>query len=361
MLTAGIATGGATLAVRHAAARAADAAADHADARARIAARIAAGSAADAASAAAAASATAADAAAHASAVSAADADAAAADAATAAGSAHAHRDADFPPDAMLRQPLWHDTGPPDGLRPADIGDTLLDTDPRFAFFKRWHDGMDGGTPVPPELCLRIATKIPRETWESGADAVAQAIADIEAAWLSEHAANADRAPAFEPDSVAHVFENRIIVSAGLSSLATTIRQEFERFRAETGLNETPEMFTPLEALPPRLDRISEILQTLQQSRETEQTLREEIGRLQAKLAELEAHLAQARTNCEKLRNSSWKKVAAYTVAGANLFGVIAAALWTVSGDEVGAKKRLENLQEYPEVLFGQGPPSDQG
>ena len=101
---------------------------------------------------------------------------AAAADAATAAGSAlaAAYRDADFPPDAMLRQPLWHDTGPPDGLRPADIGDTLLDTDPRFAFFKRWHDGMDGGTPVPPELCLRIATKIPRETWESGADAAAR-------------------------------------------------------------------------------------------------------------------------------------------------------------------------------------------
>ena len=42
----------------------------------------------------------------------------------------------------------------------------------------------------------------------------------------------------------------------------------------------------------------------------------------------------------------------------ANLFGVLAAAVWTVSGDEVGAKKRPETLHEYRVAIFGEDDPS---
>ncbi|MBT54490.1 MAG: hypothetical protein CMF72_13960 [Mameliella sp.] len=267
-----------------------------------------------------------------------------------------AFSDANLTPAAMLSTPLWHKTGWPDGLAPEEIGPTLLDTDPRFEFFKRWYDGMVRGAPMDWELQRRVAL-IPQEVWEAGADAVAGAIAEIEAAWEAERQAIEPRWPDFEPRHVTHLFENRIIVSAGVSSLSATIRQEFERFRAETGLNETPEMFAPLEALPRRLDRISDILTKMEQSDATEQALREEIGRLNAQVANLEAELAKAKADCEALQRSSWKTVAAWTIGGANLFGVLATALWTVSGDEVGAQQRLETLVEYRDVLMGTGQP----
>ncbi len=95
-------------------------------------------------------------------------------------------------PERLLRRTLWKEKGPPEGLRPEDIGPTLLDTDPRFEFFRRWYEGIVRGEPLPLELCRRVATQISRETWESGADQVAEAIARIEAEWLAEQLPQAE-------------------------------------------------------------------------------------------------------------------------------------------------------------------------
>ncbi len=260
--------------------------------------------------------------------------------------------DAGYSPEKVFFEPLWHRSEIPEGLTTKSIGPTLLDTDPRFDFLKRWYDGMVRGAPMDWELQRRVAL-IPQEVWEAGAGAVAEAIAEIEAEWDAERQSIEPRRPEFEPRHVTHLFENKIIVSAGMSSLSATIRQEFERFRAETGLNETPEMFAPLEALPHRLDRISDILAKLERSDAAEQALREEIGRLNAQVADLEQELAKAKADCEALQKSSWAKIAKVTIAGTGLFGSLVTALWVVSGDEVGAKQRLENLQEYRDAWDG--------
>ena len=206
------------------------------------------------------------------------------------------------------------------------------------------------GQPLEWELQRRVAM-IPEQVWQTGADAIAKAISETEEAWRAERLSNRPRSPEFEPNQVKHLFDNRTLVSAGAASLSATIRMEFERFRAETGLNQTPDLFAPLEALPPVLDRIAEILRNEKRTDTTEQILREEVRRLNARVAELENALADARSECAKLHSQSWKKVAAWTVGSTNLFGVLAAAVWTVSGDDVGARKRLETLLEYRTVF----------
>lgn len=73
------------------------------------------------------------------------------------------------------------------GLRKEEIGQTLLETDPRFDFFARWYDGMFRGAPLDWRLQEQVAL-IPEETWEAGPDAVAEAIAEIERRWQAEQA-----------------------------------------------------------------------------------------------------------------------------------------------------------------------------
>lgn len=264
---------------------------------------------------------------------------------------AAAFRDCEFSPEQMLRQPLWHDIGPPEGLRPEDIGETLFDTNPRFGFFKRWYDGMNGGVPVPVDLCSRIVTQIPRETWQSGAEVVAAEIARIEAAWLAEQAANANRAPEFEPDNVAQLLDHPRSVSASVALSSITIKQSLQAFSLETAqwLNELPDFLKPLEAVPASLDRIVDILATRSRSDANEQALREEIGRLNAQVARLEAALAEARKNPETKEKPWFGKVAVLGTAVAAISG----AVWTVSGDDLGPVKRCEMLSEYWDFFGG--------
>jgi hypothetical protein len=270
---------------------------------------------------------------------------------AAAAAFAAASRDCDFSPEKMLRQPLWHDIGPPVGLLPEDIGETLFDTNPQFGFFKRWYDGMNGGVPVPVDLCSRIVTQIPSETWESGAQEVAAEIARIEAAWLAEQAAHANRAPEFEPDNVAHLLDHPRSVSASVALSSITIKQSLQAFSLETAqwLNELPDFLKPLEAVPASLDRIVDILATRSRSDANEQALREEIGRLNAQVARLEAALAEARKNPETKEKPWFGKVAVLGAAVAAISG----AVWTVSGDDLGPVKRCEMLSEYWDFFGG--------
>ncbi|WP_370316269.1 hypothetical protein [Sagittula sp.] len=174
-----------------------------------------------AAAAAATATATATSNAAAASAVSAA-ADSAVSAAATSA--AALEKDCDVSPGEMFRQPLWHDVDVPEGLRPADLGPKLFDTDPRFAFFARWYDGMVRGEPLPWDLQERVAL-IPGDTWEAGADAVAKAIAEIERDWAA-------RDPALTPVTETEISVVAQRVSANRDALAVSVASLLEQLDA---------------------------------------------------------------------------------------------------------------------------------
>lgn len=107
-----------------------------------------------------------------------------------------------------------------------DFGLFHLETDPRFDFFKRWYDGMVRGAPLDWELQRRVAL-IPQETWEAGADAVAEAIAEIEAAYLQEQAPLAERVE-FNEDScrfrvVPIPMQNAAFMSALMSRTADAL------------------------------------------------------------------------------------------------------------------------------------------
>ncbi|WP_238365811.1 hypothetical protein [Mesobacterium pallidum] len=266
------------------------------------------------------------------------------------------YSDAGLDPETLFALPVWHEAGTPEGLRLKHVGDTLLDTDPAFAFFARWYRGMVEGKPLPWDLQERVALIDPK-IWEQGPEAVAAEIEKIVPEWRKEQAANANRAPEFEPPSVQHLFEAPRAVSAGAISVAYSITQGFEAFRAETGLNETPETLVPLEAVPLHLRRIADILREGDRSPEIEQQLREEIGRLNKRIEELTAALDAANKQVTDLSGQKWKKVAAGTAIAWGVVGTLATAVWTVSGDEVGARQRVETLQEYRNVfqeLYGE-------
>ncbi|SPF79972.1 hypothetical protein PRI8871_01774 [Pseudoprimorskyibacter insulae] len=259
-------------------------------------------------------------------------------------------------PRFWLRAPLYKgDVEVISEMVEVSLSGSIFRDDPRFAFFASWYQGMLAGKPLDWELQRRIATEIPPEIWEAGIDAVAPEIARIEAEWESGREAQEPRSPEYEPNSVAHLFDYPLSVSGNLTVAANSISVGFEQFRAETGLNETPEFLQPLEAMSANMERIAAIVGEQVRSSMTEQALREEIGRLMAKVAHLEAELAKAKTDLD-LKSKPWFGKAAILCSAAAGLGT---AVWTLSGDEIGAKKRMETLAEYWEVgkgLFNTAP-----
>ena len=204
------------------------------------------------------------------------------------------------------------------------------------------------GKPLDWDLQLQVAL-IDEDVWDAGPKAVAERIARIEADWRRDADGPGRREPRYEPKDVVHLFEAPKAVSTGMFSVAAMITQEFESFRAQTGLNETPEMFLPLERVPAKLVRIGELVSRAEPDAATEQALREEIGRLNATIAELECAL---RT---KQADNLWRRAAGMTIAGAGLFAFLSNAIWVVSGDDLGPRKRLDNLLQYRDFFLRSG------
>lgn len=136
------------------------------------------------------------------------------------------YQDAAFLDMESFHQPLWHEAGWPVGLAPDDIGPTLLNTDPRFSFFKRWYDGLVCGEPTDWQLQRRVAL-IPRDVWEAGPDSVAEAIAEIEAQHLREKASLAERVEFNEDNNrfrvVPIAMQNAAFMSALMSRTADAL------------------------------------------------------------------------------------------------------------------------------------------
>jgi len=203
------------------------------------------------------------------------------------------------------------------------------------------------GRPMDWDLQLQVAL-IDDAIWEGGAEAVAEAIRAIREKFGAETSQPQERFPEHEPKSVHHLIENRIIAIAGLQGLAVQISDAIAQYHTETGANALPDAFEPLADMPSLLNTVAASLRGIPNSGEatsaTVQKLREENGRLNAKVAELEHEL-------QKLRSLDPKAASAGELANlfsflkkTSLVGGLVSALWVLSGDDLGAKQRYENL-----------------
>lgn len=208
-------------------------------------------------------------------------------------------------------------------------------------FWKRWLDGFQAGQPISWALQLRIAS-ISDSIWNAGPKAVAKEIARIEAEWEAEQDVKQGRVPELEPDNVVPLFQYPQTVVANVSHVSTTITQNFELFRQETGLNQTPEMVLPLEAMVASLDRIGDLV-AKGQSAANEQALKEEIGRLYGRIVQLEAELAKAKKDLE-LQKKPWFVPMVKTVGACT--GAVIGAAWILGSGETRLKTVIENLTE---------------
>lgn len=255
-------------------------------------------------------------------------------------------QDAEKTPQEVFETPLWSSTNPS-----REFGQSILESDPLFDFFRRWYDGMVTGTPLDWELQRRVALIDP-EIWESGdAQAVAEQIARVEAEWLAQQSAAEPRAPEYEPDNVVHLFTYPRSVAASVSNTSTTIVQNFALFQQETKdwLNHTPVFLAPLEAIPATLDRIEQVL-AKGHSAETEQELREQIGRLNAKVAQLEQEVARL-TDDKESQKKPWF-VAALKCAKSSVLPLAGLSIAIAS---VSAPKACENMLTWFEMVGAQG------
>ncbi|MDQ2088581.1 hypothetical protein [Marimonas arenosa] len=206
------------------------------------------------------------------------------------------------------------------------------------------------GKPLDWEL-QRCVALIPDQDWDKGPEHIAEKIEDIRAEYEAEKSAGQSREPEYEPENVTHLFRHPRSAVASVTYAAASINQSFEQFGMETAqwLNETPEFLRSLELVPANLKRIGDILANQPQNEASEQALREEIGSLNARIAQLEKELAKAKDDLELEAKPWFEKLALLRTGLAAAIGTV----WTVSGDDLGPKKRCEMLAEFWEFFGG--------
>ena len=147
------------------------------------------------------------------------------------------------------------------------------------------------------------------------------------------------------------------VITASISQMSSEIAGAVGRFHSETGINQLPDPFVPLQAIPNSLSRINAVLKQQQPSTGTErQKLREEIGRLNAKISRLErrtgssqqVHRSQSlRLHYKKQTSNQPRRLETITPPYAQGFGLFPAI-------RLEFKKRLENILSLRETLFGE-------
>lgn len=202
------------------------------------------------------------------------------------------------------------------------------------------------------DLAIEVA-KIHNDVWDAGAEAVAVEIKQLRKARRNPLGAQAPREQAHEPKSVSQILANPTVATASFQSVAQNISFAFETFHIETGINEVPEQFKPLHAIPKLLVGVGRILQQDLAPSDKEQALREEVGRLNARIAELETALEVALASSDPIVAPAFKEQLGKSLGDWKLYGALVAGLWIVSGDDVGLQKRNENILNLREQLFG--------
>lgn len=253
-------------------------------------------------------------------------------------------------PLTLYHRSLWQGAQRADA---ANIGktkktefETLASNEPSWSFWREWYQGFLDGKPLDWELQRRVAL-IDDAIWDAGLEAVAKEIEKIrENFWRSTK--EKERYPEFEPKSVAHLIENRVIATASLQGLSVQIADAIEQYHAETGANALPDAFASLSEMPSLLEAIASSLKRVpdsgQASPDLVQHLREENGRLNAKISELEQELQKLRLLDPKLATRSKLGNLFSFLKKTSLIGGIVSGLWVLSGDDLGAKQRYERL-----------------
>lgn len=104
----------------------------------------------------------------------------------------------------------------------------LLDNDPRFSFFARWYKQLKQGAPLHWELAKRV-THIDIEIWDSGLTEVAEAIAEVERAWLATKGSQVEEVYADPADGRYLVREKTIDPDLMLSGLIENLERYLVR------------------------------------------------------------------------------------------------------------------------------------
>jgi len=136
------------------------------------------------------------------------------------------------------------------------------DPDQIWAFWRDWYRGMLNGKPLDWDLQLQVAL-IDNSVWQDGAEAVAREISRIRGNLGSETASTQERFPEYEPKSINHLVENRIVITASLKGLAVQITDAVEQYPSEANANELPDAFKPLAELPSMFGAIATVLQSI--------------------------------------------------------------------------------------------------
>ncbi len=217
-----------------------------------------------------------------------------------------------------------------------------------WRFWSDWYDRFARGTPMPWEFQCRLS-QIDDSTWRLGPEAVAEEIERIKGEF-EQQLPKEPRFPAYEPNTLRPLIQNRIIATASLQGLAVQISGAIEQYHADTGANALPGALSPLQDMPALMNAIADRLAGIQQpdniSPETEQDMREEIGRLNAKVAELESKLGLLKQDIAKLSSAERAKYLSLLRKTA-IWSSVASCFWVVSGDNLGARARFENTITY--------------
>ncbi|MGR3623876.1 hypothetical protein [Pseudophaeobacter sp.] len=265
----------------------------------------------------------------------------------------------------IFDRPLWtHPVEIMDPYQPLPFPD-LEEVVLQLGFWQDWYKGFLDGKPLDWELQRRVAL-IDDAIWEAGPEAVAAQIERIKEDFATTTSEVQDRFPEYEPKSVNHLIENRVLASASLQGLSVQISDEIAQYHAETGANALPDAFQPLSDMPILLNTLAATLQGIpssgEASAETEQRLREENGRLNAKVAELQGELATLKLKLENLSEADQKGILFWFQKNA-LWGMLPVCLWAF-GEDLEIRNRYENMinnkEEIRQLLMQEGLPQTQ-
>ena len=240
------------------------------------------------------------------------------------------------------------------------------DPDDIWSFWKEWYQGMLSGTPMNWDLQLKVAIEIGDEVWDKGAEAVANEIKRIREDFETSTNANQDRFPEYEPKSVKHLIENRVVATASLQGLSVQITDATQQYHAETKINALPDAFQPLSEMPALLQAIASTLQAIPKSAEvspaTEQQLRIENGRLNAKIAELQSEIAALKSKVAELSETE-KRGISFWLGQTALWGTLVGGIWATTED-LEIRQRHENFinnkEELRQLIWREGLPQTQ-
>ncbi|WP_424979225.1 hypothetical protein [Leisingera sp. S232] len=238
---------------------------------------------------------------------------------------------------------------------PSDLVLALRHAGTNWSYWRDWYQGFLDGKPLDWELQHRVA-QIDDATWDAGPESVAAEIERIRTKFSALPVGNG-RFPKHEPKSVSHLIEHRAVASASLQGLAVQVTHSIDRYYAETRANALPEALEPLTALPALLLAVNSTIQEAPNNgtvaSETEDQLRAEVGRLNAQVAQLESELQKASVSNPSVFSDAFKKQLGTSLGGWQLYAALCTGLWFVSGDTEGMQRRLENISNYRNIIFG--------